>query len=415
MSVRGYLLLLGGLVAALVLAEAFRPRPLDVRVRLEREGDAPFDAEVFFEALPDWLGQPVEAVAEPAFERLEDSTLSGLSYLFLSQSFAPDAAEAARLLRFAEAGNTVVVAAHEIGGPFGEALGVPDTTDGGDPPGGLLADYVDYGFESPDRALRADRLHLATPGADSLYRFPVAVYRSALYGIDRSRTELVGVHRPDPSEAGAFPSETLVRVRYGRGAVVVCSTPLVFSNAALTGDGDAAAYVGAVLDALPRQPVLWDDYNKPYQDRAQTPLRYVLQTPPLRWAYGLLVLAGLLYVAFRGRRWQRAVPVVAPPPNAQREFARTVGRLHFVHRDEGRLARRMRRVFLDRLRTALRVPEPDLSPETARLAAARAGVPEAEALGLFATLARVAREPRPDPDTLVRLDARIADFFRHTV
>ena len=414
MSVRGYLLLLGALVGALVLAEAFRPRPLDVRVRLEREGDAPFDAEVFFASLPEWLGQPVETVAEPAFERLGDSTLSGLTYFFLSESFAPDEAEADRILRFAAAGNPVFVAAHEVGGPFGVALGVRDSTFDGEPTG-LIAAYEHFGFDAPQQALQADELHLVTPGADSLYRFPVAVFRSALYGIDPDRTELIGVRRPSPDAPGRLISETLVRVQYGKGEVIVSSTPLAFSNAALTGDGDAAAYVGAVLDALPQQPVLWDDYNKPYQARAQTPLRYVLQTPPLRWAYLLLILAGLLYVAFRGRRWQRAVPVVAPPPNAQREFARTVGRLHFVHRDEARLARRMRRVFLDRIRTTLRIAEPDLSPDTARLAAVRAGVPEDEALGLFATLNRVAKEARPDPDTLVRLDARVADFFRHTV
>jgi len=75
----------------------------------------------------------------------------------------------------------------------------------------------------------------------------------------------------------------------------------------------------------------------------------------------------------------------------------------------------MARVALDRLRTDLRLPDPDFSPETARVAATRAGVPEDEALALFATLARVRRERRPDADTLVRLDARLARFFRHTV
>mgnify|MGYP000206272649 CR=1 FL=1 len=167
----------------------------------------------------------------------------------------------------------------------------------------------------------------------------------------------------------------------------------------------------ALVAALPDQPVLWDDYQKPYRENAQTPLRFVLQTPALRGAYLLLLLAGLLYVAFRGRRWQRAVPVVAPPPNAQREFARTVGRLHFLHRDDRALAHRMDAHVRDRLRSDLRLTEPALDDETARLAAARAGVPEAEALALFAALRRVRH--RPDADDLVRLDARVARFFRH--
>ena len=105
---------------------------------------------------------------------------------------------------------------------------------------------------------------------------------------------------------------------------------------------------------------------------------------------------------------------MAPPPNAQREFARTIGRLHLVHGDTGRLAERKRRLFLDKLRTVLHIDEPDLSAATARRAAARAGVPEDEALALFDDLDRQSPAQRPSSDALVRLDARIDRFFRHT-
>ena len=248
-----------------------------------------------------------------------------------------------------------------------------------------------------------------SPGVAGRYVFPVEVRGGEIYGLDASRSEVLGT--------AAWPFDdtdvmvTLARVRHGRGQVLLSSTPLAVSNAALTGDGDGPAYAAALVAALPDQPVLWDDYHKPYQEFAQTPLRFVLQTPALRGAYVTLLLAGLLYVVFRGRRWQRAVPVVAPPPNAQREFARTVGRLHFVHRDDRGLARRIEAHVLDRFRSELRLSEPALDAETARLAAARAGVPEAEATALFAALRR-ARQ-RPDPDDLVRLDARVARFFRH--
>jgi len=241
------------------------------------------------------------------------------------------------------------------------------------------------------------------------YVFPVDVRGAEIVDLDPERTEILG-HAVWPYN-DSDRMVTLVRVRHGRGEVLISSAPLAVSNAALTGDGDGPAYAAALVAALPDQPVLWDDYLKPYQEHAQTPLRFVLQTPALRGAYVVLVLAGLLYLAFRGRRWQRAVPVVAPPPNAQREFARTVGRLRFVHRDDRALARRMERVVLDRLRTELRIAEPTLDAETARLAAARAGVPEDEAQQLFGAL-RHARQ-RPDAHDLVRLDARVARFFRH--
>lgn len=415
MTGRLYVLLVAALLGAFVAVELARPTPLDTRVRLEREGAAPFDAEVFYEALPAWLGVPVETVAEPPFERLADSTLTGRTYIVLTNSFTPDEAEAERLIRFVERGNTLFVAASEFGGPLGDALG--DTTDVtyDDRRGLRMTVPAGLPYDATFGPRDASTLELVAPGVDGTYTLIVDVGRERIEGVDSTRTEVLGVS----PEYGAFGEQgyggvTLVRVRHGRGQLVLSSTPLAFSNAALTGEGDAAAYVGGVLAALPRQPVLWDDHYKPYAEFARTPLRYVLRTPALRWAYGLLVLGGVLFVLFRGRRWQRVVPVVAPPPNAQREFARTVGRLHFVHGDTRRLAERKARVFRDRLRTALRVEAPDLSPETARRAAARAGVPEDEARALFESLGDLARQRRPDPAALVRLDAQIDRFFRHT-
>ncbi len=442
MSGRGYLLMLAALVGVLVAVELSRPQPLDLRVRLERRGDAPFDAEVFYASLPDWLGQPVEPVAVSTFEWLADTTTRGRTFLVVAQSVAPDAAEARRMLDFVARGNVLAVLTHELTGPLAQALTAPpsvggsggpddeaaeaDDLAGGDPeaddPDGIEA-YQDWALVDPVVAggfgsvgafgLRGevgpDTLRLVSPGVAGAYAFPVDVRGGEVIDLDSTRSEVLGTGRWPWDEAESMV--TLARIRHGRGTVLVSSTPLAVSNAALTGDGDGPAYAAALVAALPDQPVWWDDYHKPYREHAQTPLRFVLQTPALRWAYGLLLLAGVLYVAFRGRRWQRAVPVVAPPPNAQREFARTVGRLHFVHRDDRALARRVQAHVLDRFRSSLRIAEPALDAETARLAAARAGVPEAEALALFAALRR-ARQ-RPAPDDLVRLDARVARFFRH--
>lgn len=421
MSMRGYFLMLGALMVGLVALELARPKPLDLRVRLEREGDAPFDAEVFYASLPEWLGQPVAPVAEPAFELFADTTLRDRTYLVLAQSVGPDVTEAERILRFVERGNTLVLLTHSLTGPLAAALTLPDTTSGDPAAIGLpeaeeafdvvMVDPVFGGFDSFDAraSFEPDTLTLEPPGVAGEYAFPVDVRGAEIIALDPARSEVLG-HAEWPWEAGDR-MVTLARVRYGRGEVLVGSTPLAVSNAALTGDGDGPAYAAALVAALPDQPVLWDDYLKPYQEHAETPLRFVLQTPALRGAYVVLLLAGLLYLAFRGRRWQRPVPVVAPPPNAQREFARTVGRLRYVHRDDRALARRMERVVLDRLRTELRIAEPSLDAETARLAAARAGVPEDEAQALFGALRR-ARQ-RPDPDDLVRLDARLDRFFRH--
>ena len=70
-------------------------------------------------------------------------------------------------------------------------------------------------------------------------------------------------------------------------------------------------------------------------------------------------------------------------------------------------------MFLDRLRTRLRLADPDRSEDSARRAAPRAGVPEAEAVGLFARLRRLQIHSQPPAADLVDLDARLSRFFRH--
>lgn len=373
--------------------------PLDTRIRLEREGSAPFDAEVFYRSLPAWIGAEVSPVAEPAFDRLADTTLRNTTYLFLAKDFETEEAESARLLEFVERGNTLFVAAHYMAGALFDSLSVADTTELG-LGAGFPDDFLDEGLLGVE-----DTLQLVTPGVEGSYGFPVGVNFSDVSGLDPERSEILGL-----TADGEYVS--LARVRYGEGEVLLSSAPLAFSNAALVGEGDAEAYVSAVLSALPSQPVLWDDYRKPYQQQAQTPFRYILATPGLAGAYWLLVSMFVLYALFRGRRWQRAIPVVKPPPNAQAEFARTVGRLHFTHGDTGRLADRAVRLFLDRLRTRLRLVDPDLSERTARLASKRAGVSEEEGVALFARLRRLKKSSRPSSSDLVDLDARIDRFFR---
>ncbi|MEM0963809.1 MAG: DUF4350 domain-containing protein [Bacteroidota bacterium] len=399
MSARAYIAIIAVLFGALVVVESMRPAPLDLRIRLERDGSAPFDAEVFFASLPAWLGQPVEPVGMPPFVQLADSAQDA-TYLFLAETFAPDPAEAGRLLAFVARGNTVFVAAHQFGGAFADSLGRPDPF--WDTSGLTTNAPFPFGSSTVGGSLGADTLRLVPPGIAGTYAFPVGLQLRHLVGLDPTRTEILGT---DPLD----DEPTLARIRWRQGEVIVSSTPLAFSNAALTGDGDGAAYVGAVLAALPDRPVWWDDRYKPVAELAQTPLRYILTTPALRWAYAMLLLAGVLFVLFRGRRWQRPVPVVAPPPNAQREFARTVGRLHYTHRDDAQLGRRLAETVRARLRDELRIADPAWDDATARLAAARAGVPEDEARDLFRALAGVSGQ-----SDLVRLDARIARFFRHT-
>ena len=433
-------LLVAGLAALLVGVELFRPRPYDERLRVERVGTEPFDAEMLYQLLPEWLDAPVEARAEAPFVVLADTSLERTLYLFLTDSFEPDAAEAARLVAFAARGNTVLMAAEDFGGPLSWALSTEalreqkrreralvdslgalpppapaDEEVGDDGPDEEVYDdpYSDgldterWPLFSQSRLAASDTLTLEDQAFERTHPdgfvFSISMSASGLVGIDSARTAVLG-----RNEAG---EPTFVRVAVGDGAVLVSSTPLAFTNAALS-TGDGADYLAGVFGYVPdAERVIWDEHYKPLRAQGGSRLHVVARTPPLAWALALIVVGALLFLLFRGRRWQRPIPVVAPPPNAQREFARTVGRLHFVRGDRGWLARRKAHVFEDHLRTRLGLADADLGDASAHRAAARAGVDADEALALFRRLRNLRADPSPEPERLVAADQAVDAFF----
>ena len=405
-----------GLFALAVAFEASRPQPFDERLRLERAGGQPFDAEAFFRLLPGTLGAPVVPVEVTPFEHLADSTRERAAYVFLTDAFEPEAAEAGRLLAFAERGNTVFVSARVLGGPFFEALGVPDPDSLED---GVVA--LEWGELTGLGDLDGeDELVLFDEAVGGRFAMPLDVSSSTLRGLDSSRTDPLGADADwvdgDAVYLDAY-TVNFARIRAGRGEVLVHGAPVVFTNAALAADSsDVAAYVAGVLSYLPpADTVFWDATYKPLRVRAVTRSSAIRQDPALRWGVALVLLGALFFVAFRGRRWQRPVPVVAPPPNAQREFARVLGRLHLVRGDRAWLAKKKARLVRDRLRIRYGLDAAELSDALARTAAARTGRPEADARALFARLRDLEADPAPSPERLLALDRDIEAFFREEV
>ncbi|MFN3597541.1 MAG: DUF4350 domain-containing protein [Rubricoccaceae bacterium] len=396
------------LALVLLVLEATRPPEFDQTVTLRPEGTQPFDARIAFEQLPALVEAPVTRTARPAFELLSDTArTAGRTLLFATPEFHPDETEAPRLLAFVRRGGTLFVAAGRFSSSLADSLGAV-REDGTREPLEVRSE-LPRRAALPRRSLPAEgasRDATLFPLAPGLarpdgYTLPVPHYAGAISGADPARTTVL------IEDAAGRP--VFVRVAEGQGQVLVLGTPMPLTNAALVLDGDGPALLAVLAAYLPPREVLWD---APEQ-ALQSPLRVALAEPALRWALALAALGALLAVLFRGRRWQRPIPVIASPPNAQRAFARTVGRLYFTHGDHARLARRMARLFQDHLRTRLLLPEADLSDETARRAAARAGVPPEEARALFADLRALLADPRPQGPALVALDRRLIDFFRH--
>ncbi len=137
----------------------------------------------------------------------------------------------------------------------------------------------------------------------------------------------------------------MVQVPYGEGYFYLHSQPLLFTNYYLVKE-DGRDYAQRALSHLNDGPIYWDEFsrvpesmarrqNESYQGQQnrrlqeESPLQYILEQPPLAWAWYLLVAMGLLYMLFRTKRRQRVIPVHRAPRNTSMQFLETIGFLYY--------------------------------------------------------------------------------------
>lgn len=388
---RKYIALLVLAVAGVLAAEWFAPEPLDWTPSFEAGDARPLGSAVPRDVLPALFpAAAVKTEDRPPYLVLRDTARGPASYLFVTAEFAPDAAEAAALLRYAERGGTVFAAARTFKGALADSLRLE--TERGGLFGSASADSARLQFSSPS---------LAEPGG---YRYARGIGGGAFARFDTARTVVLS------TDDDGRP--TYLRTRRGAGAFYLSSTPAVFTNYAMLADSNAA-YIYKALSYLPDQggTVLWDARYKPARQQATSPLRFVLAQPALKAAYWLLLGAALLFVVFEGKRRQRAIPVVEPPRNDTADFVETVGRLYFQRGDHADLARKKITYFFDYLRNNLNLAARTIDADLIQKTAERSGVPEADVQRLFATVREAQKRERLSEEELKALTSRIESFY----
>ncbi|MDR1103471.1 MAG: hypothetical protein LBL42_06900 [Tannerella sp.] len=129
-------------------------------------------------------------------------------------------------------------------------------------------------------------------------------------------------------EGGAVVQHLFV----GEGELFLVATPLMFTNYGLL-DGDNASYAFRLLSYLKDYPVIRTEAYGINSARSESPLRYLLSRPPLRWALYLSLVTLLLCMIFTARRRQWVIPVVRPPANETLRFTRLIGNLYYQRKD----------------------------------------------------------------------------------
>lgn len=142
---------------------------------------------------------------------------------------------------------------------------------------------------------------------------------------------------------------------WGKGEVILVSTPLLFTNYGML-DGNNATYLYRLLSQMGDLPIIrTEGYMKESAQAELSPFRYLLSQPPLRWALYLTMLAILLFMLFTARRTQRVIPVMREPENKSLEFTELIGTLYAQKKDSADLVRKKYIYFSEELRRDIQV------------------------------------------------------------
>jgi hypothetical protein len=195
--------------------------------------------------------------------------------------------------------------------------------------------------------------------------------------------------------------------------------------------GDHADYAFKALSYLPQQPIFWDEYvnvlsagkstrsiSKSHeangkQDTQESPLKFIVSQPALKWAY-FITLSGLfIYLIFEGKRRQRIIPVMESPKNTSLQFVETIGSLYYHQKNHKSIAEKKITHLLTYIRTKFHLKTTETNQEFKIDLSNKSGISRLEINDLFEYITFVENNDNITENQLVALNEQIETFYRN--
>jgi hypothetical protein len=382
-----YLILAFGLFVAVKLLS---PHQYDWTVTFAHDDKNPYGAYALSELLPDIFPENGVRHTYLTLYEIKDSLKRSGNILSISSNFSAGKEDTEALLKHVAAGGSAFISAHYFLGHFSDTL--------------KLSTY-DYFFKGGDILARNDTavIQFVNPSLDTTKQFYFKRDNTHNYfnKFDTTRTTVIARNdRGNP---------VTVRVAWGKGALILNCTPLVFTNIYLLSK-ENHKYASTTLSYLPKTDVEWTEYYHIGRMEAQTPLRFILTNEPLRWAYYLVVISILLFMLVEIKRKQRIIPIIKPLENTTLEFVSTIGNLYYQSGEHKNVAEKKIHFFLDQVRTKYWLSSHKLDEAFIQALTRKSGKPEEEVRGLITVIIFILNSRDIAVDRLVDLNERIEKF-----
>ncbi len=391
------LYIIAAVILIMMITEVTKPKPLNWSDSYSAADKIPLGCYVLFNELENYSDDEVLENTESIFLYLNDKNVSEKRQsLFLINGYVRlTEQDTDALLNFVDEGNTVFLSSKGLYGKLADTLN--------------LSLQIDYTGLYKEPALNT----FSSQSLDKNKRlFKDVIENAYITSLDTLNSTILGqVSIEKDRNTNTHPNYIKTTFGENNGAFYFHSNPYAFTNYhLLNGNED---YTATVLSYLPKQQIIWDNYNKSGRKVIRSPLRYILTNPPLKWALYVSLFGLILFVIFKGKRTQRIIPVIDKLENSTVEFTQTIGELYYQYGDYSNIISKKIQYFLEFIRTKYFLDTNNLNNTFIEKLALKSTNTKEESKAMVDYLIYLKSKTYHTEDELIELNKKIETFTKN--
>lgn len=329
-----YIAFLVFLIATVVIIDIYSPKPIDWSPSFSLKDKIPFGMYVFDQEINSLLkGQKIQKFNSTPYEYLDskfdfdtlvnDYRIKG-TFLSVSKIAGFDKQSVTEICTFVNHGNTVFISSEMMPNELLDSLHLKMRSE---------FKYSDSIYNWVANKKLGNQKYKITEGVNNNY----------FSKIDTLNTTVLGFQNGDSTRVN------FIKVNYKAGTFYLHTQPVAFTNFHLL-KGNHHEYAEKVLSYIPKGEVFWCVKDQTGAVISDSPMRYILSQPALKWAWYILLIGILVFMLFNAKRKQRIVPIIKPLTNTTVDFAKTIGNLYYQEGDHNNIIDKKIIYFLEKIR-----------------------------------------------------------------
>jgi hypothetical protein len=361
-----------------------KPKPVNWQPTLYYGDKIPFGTYILYHQLGDiFPGAKVTNTNMSLYSAFKNSGLQAGNYLIISKSITTTRSDFNAMTQYMTDGGSIFISASDWGGFLADTLKIE----------------IKNQFNKRTKINFANsQLHNASD-----YKFDKGIGINYFSNFDTTQATVISKN--------SYGKSTMLSFNYGKGKLLLCANPEIFTNYSLLNSKNAD-YAAKALSYLPvKQNIYWDEFQNHDIIEEESPMRVFFKYPALQWAYYISLLGLVLFVLYEAKRRQRIIPVIEPLKNSSLEFVNVVGQVYYEKRDNANMAFKKITFLFSYLRDKYYIKTGKLDSDFITSLSNKTGVEPAFARELVEYINYVGAQTSISDNELIYLNQLIEKFY----